>query len=75
MFLHTVDLTTVFFNPLERPLKNFSIGNSEAKTNLTTKHKVQLYNYNYFFHDLLEWKNMLIHRALLYDSALFTNAL
>jgi hypothetical protein len=27
-----------FFNPLEQPLKNVSIGNSEAKTNLTTKY-------------------------------------
>jgi hypothetical protein len=36
------DLTTVFFNPLERPLKNVSIGNSEAKTNLTTKQSLNL---------------------------------
>jgi hypothetical protein len=56
MFLHTVDLTTVFFSQLEQPLKNVSIENSEAKTNLTNKHKVQLYNNNYNFLDVLEWK-------------------
>jgi hypothetical protein len=43
-------LTTVFFNPLEQPLKDVSIRkNSDAKTNLTTKNKVQLYNDNYIF--------------------------
>jgi hypothetical protein len=59
VILKTVDLTTVvtvFFYPLEQPLKNVSIGNSEAKTNLTTKHKVQLYNNILFFLDALEWK-------------------
>jgi hypothetical protein len=36
--VYSVDLKTVIFNPLEQPLKNVSIGNSEVKTNLTTKH-------------------------------------
>jgi hypothetical protein len=33
MFLHTVDLTGVILSRLEQPLKNVTIGNSEAKQN------------------------------------------
>jgi hypothetical protein len=43
MFLQTIDLTTFFFNRLEQPLNNVSIGYSQAKGNLTTKHIVELY--------------------------------
>jgi hypothetical protein len=55
MLLQTLDLTTVVFNRLKQPLKNISFGNSEATTNLTIKHRVQLYFFHATFSILLCW--------------------